>query len=132
MGYKIQKTLYKLKFQDNKYDGLEVTVKSVPLGTLIDIQESGALDGKAGLVKTCELLANNITEWNVEDEDGNPIGHALSDLLDMESDFIIDVVGAWTNAMVSVSAPLPNGSKNGGNTAELNLPMETLSTNLTN
>ena len=38
MGYKPPKTVYKLDFSETEYAGLEVTVRSAPVGQLMDLE----------------------------------------------------------------------------------------------
>lgn len=42
MGYRPQRKVYKLRFEDEEYDGLEVMAKSVSLGTLLEFKDLAA------------------------------------------------------------------------------------------
>ncbi|HUM06360.1 MAG TPA: hypothetical protein VLT90_12925 [Terriglobales bacterium] len=122
MGFKPQRTLYKLKFTDDKYDGMEIVVRSVPIGTLAKLQSEGEKNQNS-INELCELLSSNIQSWNLEFHDGSPMPITLDSLLDQEFDFVYDVVNAWTSAITGVTDELKKDLKNGGNTEELNLPM---------
>lgn len=97
MGYKPQRKVYKLKFADDEYEGLEVLAKSVSLGVLLEFRdlannaqkksftipegatpeeivaaaEAAGVDGSAAMssfLLLVEKFAEVLVSWNVEEE----------------------------------------------------------------
>jgi hypothetical protein len=102
MGYKPQKKVFKLKFADPEYEGLEVMAKSVSTGTLLEFQalatearqstpgltsessreeiaeaiaaSNGNSDGVEKFSLLVDKFAGVLISWNVEEEVELPDG----------------------------------------------------------
>lgn len=146
--YRAHRKIYTLQFEDPELKELEVRVKSVSMGKLLDVadQAQGLKDG-AGVSTARELFALFITRvvnWNLQHElessiegvgilDGDeqfadtPI--TVPGLLGHDPDLVLAVVLAWFDAMVSVSGPLAASSTSGEKFPEEYIPMGALSEN---
>lgn len=74
-GYRREKPVYLLRFEDAQFDGLEVTAKSLPLGeffTLQRLQEQAGADADAA-EQVVRKLADVLVAWNLEDDDGQAV-----------------------------------------------------------
>jgi hypothetical protein len=147
MGFKRKNKAYRLKFVDSDLDGLEVVMRSVSTGRILEIQEmataakSAIAVAKGGtgddssvdpamIRKMVEMVAGAMISWNLEDDDDVPVPITVEGLLDQEIDFLMQIIEAWTEAIAGVAAPLEPGSTSGVNALEASLPMETLSSSL--
>lgn len=134
-GFKPQRKTYKLDFSGTDLDGLEVIVGSVPIGTLLELQETyeklGSQNGTAESGKVLrELFAiftRALKSWNLLDEDDQPVPVSLDGALSQDADLVLAVIKAWGAAMGSVPAPLAGGSRSGEPALEASLQMDVLS-----
>jgi hypothetical protein len=136
MGYKRPQTVYRLKFEE--HEGLEVRAVGVPLGQMLDIAEQ-ADAVKAGTVtdfgqvrELLDLFAKSLRSWNLEEEDGAAVPCTRDALLEQEFPFVLDILGAWSEAIASVPAPLERRSTDGPRSEELNFQTVPLSPSLPN
>lgn len=139
MGYKQPRTIYRLTFEDPRYEGLEIRMRSLPLGQYLDFQvklEQFDTDRDRPLTEedvekfntVLRMLAACLVDWNLEEEDGRPLPTTFEVLADQEYDFLMDIIGAFQAAVAGVSEELGKGSGSGETSpAELELPMEPLS-----
>jgi hypothetical protein len=136
MGFKPKRKLYKLTWAaDTDYDGMEVTMTSIPTGTILELEElttrSDAAKADSGTFRRLlEVLGSAMLSWNVETDDGEPIPAGQEGLKTQDADLIMAIIAAWTSAMSGVPAPLDGRSTSGGSFPEANLPMAPLSPNL--
>lgn len=138
MGFKAQRKLFMLQFEDQALEGLDVRVRSISLGRLLDLADQAAElehGGAGALPRVRELLAvftERLEFWNLENEEGEPTPQTLEGLLSHETDLVLDIVLDWFGAMMSVGKgdPLVSSSTNGNTFPEPSIPMETLSPNL--
>lgn len=124
MGYKLSRTVYKVRFEGTEYDGLEMSMGTLSVKEILEVEElmSGD-DSKPTFVALVARLARAIQDWNLEDEDGNPIPVTEDALMGFEVKLINTVVSAWVNAIVGVPAPLENDSTSGGKSLEESIGM---------
>jgi hypothetical protein len=116
MGYRPPSTGQVLDFTGTQYEGLEVTVDSVPVGMLLDIGDKAAAADKGDVSQMRELFslfASVIEAWNVEDRRGEPVQPTLEGLLSQDISFVMAVIGAWITATTSAPPPLPQASPSG-------------------
>jgi hypothetical protein len=101
MGYRRNRKTYHLTFEE--FEGLEVTVRSVPVGELLDIlkllQETGQQPGQAQVRRLFGAFAKQIVSWTYEDEDGKPLPASVDTLMGEEFDFVLRLINAWTEAI---------------------------------
>lgn len=135
MGYKRKSKVYVLAFEDEEYEGLEVRVKSVPVGKFLElnslamgVSKNGETDAEAAIETNAELLkafANALVSWNVEDEDsGEPIPSTLEGVNSCDFDFAMRLIEAWLEALAGVSRPLAQEFNSGSTALEESIPMD--------
>lgn len=111
MGYKRNPKVYAIAFgEDTDYPGLEVQVRTLSLGQLIDVRSRADEDGTKAMV---DLFAERLVSWNLEDEDGRPVPATLDGIRGEDDDLILAVIRHWQDAMRGVPAPLESGSGSG-------------------
>lgn len=134
-GYKPQRKLYKLKFADEEYEGLEVLASSASLGTMLEIQElSDKLGERLDAATAVELnrrmiaiFCGAVKSWNLVDDDGEPMPVSVDSMSAQDPNFVMALLQSWTTAVAGVSVPLDGGSPSGGTSLEASLPMAPLS-----
>jgi hypothetical protein len=149
VGYVRKATIYRLIFEDEDLDGLEVRVRGMTTGQLLDLtRAASSLVGKVGgQVRVEDLapsdmdsmdllfssLADALVEWNLEEEvDGAvlPVPATLAGIRSQESAFVFRLVSEWMEAAGGTPGPLGGRSTSGGTFPEVSLPMEPLSAGL--
>lgn len=122
MGFRKQRTLYKLVFEDPELDGLEVTAKALSMRDFLAVSKipDEAEQQEASLKK----LAEAIVSWNLEDEDGKPVSPDYKGLCAQEILFINQLTQAWTAAMSDVPKSSQTGLNGSGTYPELSIPMD--------
>jgi len=132
MGYRPQRKVYVLDF-GQKYQGLEVKVRAGTLGQMLDLQRLSGEDLTPDQLE--ELFARFVVllkEWNVEDDNGDPVPTSVDGLKSLPPDLANDIVATAAAAIGGVPDPLPEGSAGGASSAVASLPTEPLSPSLTN
>jgi hypothetical protein len=131
MVYEPQRKKYRLHFEGAEYDGLEVLMKPVSTGELLDITEQTETAATTEQVR--QLLgrvAGYLHSWNVGDGDGGILPATADGLLTLEYHFVKAIIEAWQEAVVGVDTPLPmpsNGTRPlPPSGLALSLPMEPL------
>ncbi len=129
MGFRKQPTVYKLRFEDEDFAGLEVTAKSLPLGEFLEFSKmsSGAQDPAQGTRQTeamFAMFAKHLVSWNLEDEHGKPVPATYKGVITQEFGFVLDIIKAWMDAIASVPKAQLTGLNGSGTYQELSLPME--------
>lgn len=134
MGYRPKRKTFNLTFEgDSEFDGLQVRTGSPSLGALQEILTlSGSGENDPEAVNTMiELFAEQLREWNVEDEDGNPVPATIEGLQAQDATFAFSLIKAWGEQMresMEVPAPLDERSTNGSLSAVPSSTMAPLST----
>lgn len=137
MGFKREK-IHRLTWEDDhELAGLEVRVASIPIGEFMDIE--AILDrelpprfktfGEA-LDWMYARFGEALVSWNLEDKADQPIPADLEGLMTQDREFVMLVMRDWIEALRTVTRPLPKPSSAGERSAEVSIPMETLSENL--
>lgn len=136
MGFKAKKKLYLLRFAEgHDLCGLEVTMASVSMGVLLEMQELSSRPDEtkadmAAFHRLVEVFAGAMIGWNLEDEQDQPIPANETGILLQDPDFIMAIISEWTKAISGVPDPLDEGSTSGGLSLEASLPMAPLSSSL--
>lgn len=131
-GFRPKKRLYKLVFESQELEGLEVAMRSVSVDSMLkmaavaDAAKRNEVD-LAGLEGMFARFARALEVWNVEDDEGQPVPADLGGVRSQDVDFIMAVFEAWFEAVMDVDAGLGKGSPSGGNSVEASLPMAPLS-----
>lgn len=131
--FETPRTIYKLEFEGDQFDGLVVRVKAL---TFEELRDNRDVLGKAlgpqdsmeeaenHIQKLHQLFVDHLVEWNLT-KDGEPVPLTLAGLHSQESVFIGRLVGAWRNNTLGVSAPFVPPSNDGDQSVALSIPMET-------
>jgi hypothetical protein len=127
MGYRPKRKIYNLDFTGTEYDGLKVTVRGVSTGQALDIDTARDDGSDEGMRRMLELLAEQLIDWNVEDEAGEPVPATLEGIRAQEIGLNLAVINAWQTAMAGVPDPLESGSTSGDSSLVASIPTETLS-----
>ncbi len=141
--YQPKRKLYQLRFED--HPGFEVTMRGLSIDGFMSLARSAAktqgLDMSA--LKGPELeqamddidglftrFASSLKAWNLDDDDGRPVGADLDGVRSQDLDFILEVTMAWMDAIASVDPTLPQPANGHGTFPEESIPMEPLSGSL--
>lgn len=126
MGFRKQKTLYKLVFEDPDLDGLEVTAGSVSLDQFLTLQrlQAKAEDDPDAAEEVIQKLSQSLVSWNLEDEDGQPQACTYDGLKAQEFPFVLTIFHAWLTAIASIPKALLPASNGGGTFPEQSLQMD--------
>ncbi|BBC35294.1 hypothetical protein SGFS_065880 [Streptomyces graminofaciens] len=127
MGYKPRRKIYTLAFEGEEYEGLEVKIRGLNTGQVMDIDAARADGGDSAIVAMLQLMAEQLVEWNVEDDEGQPVPTTFEGVRSLDIDFNWAVIDAWQNAAAGVPAPLESGSTSGEPSLVASIPTETLS-----
>jgi hypothetical protein len=132
MGFVPQRKQYRLKFKDHELDGLEVTVASASIGTLLGLSEMSTESPEHAterLERSIQVLAEALVSWNIENAAGEPTPATVDGLKQQDMSLVMAIISAWTEAVSGVAPPLPGGSDSGETFPEGSLPMAVLSPN---
>ncbi len=131
MGYVRQRKVYRLRFDDEDMNGLEVRAKSVPLGAFLDLVKLMDIETRnvspedaEKIDKLFEGFAGALIEWNLEEPEGVPVPATFEGLKSQDIDFSMQILRAWIAALTQVPVFLGNGSSGGEKSLELSMPME--------
>ena len=131
MGFEPEATQYELKFEDSKLHGLEVTIESLSVGELLEMQELfEQVSGSNGVAATRKLLngfADSLVSWNLTRK-GKPVPANLEGVASQKFDLILKIVQAWMGAIADVPDPSdPSSNGSGSLDLERSIPMAALS-----
>lgn len=136
MGYRRERRLFNLKFEDPEYAGLEVLIRTLPVGEFLGLAKlQAALSADdtdvAAVEKLFRVFLDKLIRWNVEDPDtGEPVPTTMAGLQTLELDFVLVIIGAWISGMAGVSPSLGKDSPSGGTFPEVDVPTEAWSGSL--
>ena len=132
MGYVRERRIFKLRFEDEDMEGLEVRAKSMPLGALLemvkltDIETRNLSPEDAHKVdRLFQGFSQALISWNLEEPEGVPVPATFEGVKSQDIDFTMKILRAWIQALTSVPDFLAAGSSNGGRSLEPSIPMET-------
>ena len=126
MGYKPQKKVFRLRFEDEEYADLVIRVKSATMNDFMELTKLDK-DKPDDSLKVFALFVRNIVSWNIEDDDDNPLPVTVESLLDLEPDFVNRLITTWMETTAGVSVPLGKPSNVGATAPTVSIPMEPLS-----
>lgn len=136
MGVIVALDTYDLKLKDPKYAGVEITAEELSISDLWRFMElekvaNGRSDeAQAARLEVMQMLVGALLSWNVDDKQGNPVPLTVEGLTGRGRHFNAQLMDAWTDALVGISAPLPQTSTDGLPSVEASIPMETSSESL--
>lgn len=127
MGYRPKKKIYTLAFEGEEYEGLEVKIRGLNTGQVMDIDAARTDGGDSAIVAMLQLMAEQLVEWNVEDDEGQPVPTTFEGVRSLDIDFNWAVIDAWQTAAAGVKDPLDNDSTSTELSLVASIPTETLS-----
>lgn len=132
MGFKAPKKVFRLTFEDSDYAGLVVLVRAASVGDMLDVQEiqdsvEGGMTSQVA-ADTFEMFAKALVEWNLTDDDDQPVPTTLDGLRGLDVDFLAFIIRAWAAQQTGIPGPLAEGSTSGATSPALSIPMEPLPT----
>lgn len=127
MGYRPKQKIYTLEFEGEEYDGLEVRIRGLNTGQTLDLDVARADGSEEAIRSILELMADRLIEWNVEDDDGQPVPPTFDGVRTLDLDFNWKIIDAWQNAVAGVPAPLDEPSTSTEPSLVASIPTETLS-----
>lgn len=126
MGYKVGAKVHKLTFED--FEGLEVRVRSMPLGEFLEFAELIDSSGFAGEGARAIFtrFSKVLVSWNCEDSKGKPVPTSVAGLLKLDLLEARAIIEGWRDAITGVTGPLEQNSTGGEPSPEVSIPMEPL------
>lgn len=125
-GFRNRRT-YLLEWpEDSEYHGLLVRVRPTTLGVMVELDE---LEDEADrpLIDIFRPLADVLLWWNLLDDNDEPVPPTLDAMLGQDSRMMGEIIRAWQQATMGVSAPKGQKSTDGERSVEASLTMEPLS-----
>lgn len=120
MGFRLRRE-YVLEFT-GAMQGAEVRIKATSVGACVALREAGA-----DISAIAELLSEHLVSWNLESEDGEPLGMSASEIQAGLERVVIEAIAVeWFKAAMGITAPLDPPSTDGEPFPEESLPMEVL------
>lgn len=118
-GFRLGPKTARIVFEGTDYDGAEVVVRlSVPLGLALQFQDMTEVDmeDRSRLFDSFARIA--LVEWNLEEEDGEPVPCNAAGLASIPFDLANIVMTQWAEAIGNLPGPLGVISVNGGTSVE--------------
>lgn len=132
MGFRPERTHYKLVFADPEWSGFECVMTSMSMDMFILSASLTQLSAEdiARQPKVIDRLFTSVAEcmvdWNLENQHGDPVPPTKDGLYSQDLDFIMKIAAAWGQAVAAVPDPLSKDSNSGVPCPEESLPMELL------
>lgn len=125
MGFDVHPT-YELTWPaGHRLHGLQVTVRSVPLGDFIDMMQADDAQSTAGVFEQqVTQLAPSLVRWNAE-ENGAAIPATAEGLRRLDKRIFVEVFDKWLDVLAGRDlGPLEESSTSGEPFPEGSIPME--------
>ena len=132
MGFVRERKAYRLIFE-KELAGLEVVAQAGGLGDYLTISELADVQmplNAADVTRFRDLLrafGDVLVSWNLESSPGEAVPATYDGLLTQDPQFVVEVVGAWLEAVAGVPGPLGQLPNGGEPFPEGSIPMEALS-----
>jgi hypothetical protein len=128
MGYKRERKVFALHFDDPEFEGLVVKCHSLSVGELERLMGLDQDDKKSG-AELIGAFVRALVSWNLEDEDGHSVPATRTGVESQDAEFILSIIGPWMQTISNIAegSSLGKESGSGGQSLEASLPMETLS-----
>jgi len=104
-GFRLPERTALINFQGTDYDGAEIQIRlSVTFAQFIELRESAQGEDQEGMAR---LFGQNVLmDWNLEDDDGQPIPADGDGMLAIPLELTNLIVQHWVEAVSGVPAPL--------------------------
>jgi len=103
-GFRLQKRTARLVFSGD-YEGAEIVVRlDVPVSVFIDIQDMVANNDQ---LRVFEIFGEKVlAEWNLEDDDGQPLPATANGMKDVPLQFANLIIEQWVEVSTQPPDPL--------------------------
>jgi len=101
MGFRPKRTPFKLDFSGTEYEGLEVTVRPVPLSVMMDIVAACASPDSATWRHVAATFTYAVESWNLEGDDDEPVAADADSLLSQDGRFVNAAIQKWIETMAA-------------------------------
>jgi hypothetical protein len=128
--FKPKRKTYRLVFEDEGMAGLEVVMRSLTVESMTQMARAAdAVKGDtvdaAAIEDLFARFAAALKEWNLDDDDDQPVPPTAAGVMSQDLDFVMAVFEAFFRAVTDVDPPSPAASPGGGTSGqERSLPME--------
>lgn len=95
MGFRPKSAPFKLDFSGTEYDGLEITVRPVPLAVMLDMVAACAAWTPETMRHVAATFTYSLESWNLEGDDGEIVATDADGLLSQDGRFVNAVIGKW-------------------------------------
>lgn len=105
MSFKRRRKVYNLDFEGTEYDGLRVKVRGLTTGEYLDLVSFSASseEGDSATEEMLKMFASHLVAWNLEDEEsGELVPTTYEGIKSNDFGMNMAIIGAWTDALVSV------------------------------
>lgn len=135
-GFVYDDDQYRLRFEDPRFDGLEVLMSSLTIGQITDLTKlTAAAESKdekeavAAFDQLVSMLAAGLVSWNLERPAGTPVPATEEGIRRQPIRLVLSIVWAWMEGVGGVPLDF-EPTLNGGLSQEAgSLPMEPASPN---
>lgn len=132
MAYRAKSKVRQIVFtDDHEFAGLHMTVRGVSIGKFLRLLSMAEIKSKVPTEEELQRLrdfygyfADALVDWDMEDEDGNPVPPTAEGVSSLDFELVTKLVMEYADAIAGVSAPLGESSTSGGTFQEQSLPME--------
>lgn len=98
-----------------KYEDEEVVIfyrkpSMTALGELVEVYQNADSEETAGLAVLEHVCSRFLTNWNLEDDAGNPMPLNFNNIMAQPSDFVFQIMEKWAEVAGGMSAPLDMSS----------------------
>lgn len=126
MGYKRPVKTFVIEFDDEEYEGLEIEMKSLPLGEFLRVSKMMQNDDKSDehVEELLKVFGRALVRWNLTEDDDSPVPCGYEGVLTLDIDFAMAVMGGWVNGMADVSKSLGKDSNSTGTSPVPPIPMD--------
>ena len=124
-GFRIPDKIAVITFEGTDYDGAEIRAKlNVNFKYFSEIQAAISEDSTNGL-RVAELFGDHaLIDWNLEDDDGNPVPANAEGMTMIPVELVNLMVGHWAEAVSDIPDPLEKTSSDISTLAQLSTAME--------
>ena len=124
-GFRIPDKIAVITFEGTDYDGAEIRAKlNVNFRYFSEIQAAISEDSTNGL-RVAELFGDHaLIDWNLEDDDGNPVPANAEGMTMIPVELVNLMVGNWAEAVSDIPDPLEKISSDISTLAQLSTAME--------
>jgi hypothetical protein len=99
MGFRPKRTPFALDFSGTEYEGLEVTVRPLPMVVMMDVIAAAGARDLAAVRHLHATFGYALESWNVEDDDGQPVPADVDGLLSQDGRFVNAVIEKWCESL---------------------------------